>query len=111
MDAGNEGDEGILPWTPLSDTGLRAGSAEARLAAKDVAEGVEMSVGYGPDGATGQVSWVDGVLWKSDREIMQRTLLLGRPVVRGHDICDLMRRSKDSSQAEVRKKIRVGFPK
>ena len=50
----------------------------------------------------------EGDLWKSDREIMQRTVLLGRPVAHAQTFRDLVRRQVTASAG--RKAARVGFP-
>ena len=60
--------------------------------AKTVAEGVPMHGGYGPGGQSAQVSWDQELLWLSDRELMQRTIQKGKPVVLARDICQNIRR-------------------
>ena len=53
-----------------------------------------------------QISW-EGSTWKSDREIIQRTVLLERPMVTPIASRDLAPRSILS--ADGKKKARVGF--
>ena len=60
--------------------------------AKTVAEGVPIHVGYGPGGQSAQVSWDQELLWLSDRELMQRTILKGKLVVLARGICQNIRR-------------------
>jgi hypothetical protein len=75
---------------------------------KALGEGVALSVGYGPDGHSAQASWA-GAVWKSDREIMYKTVLMGKPEVRATSFRDSVRWSQ-VNPLNPNKNRRVGFP-
>ena len=75
---------------------------------KLVADGVPMTVGYGLDGVTAQRSWTESALFKTDRDLMQRTLLRGKPMVYAYEVCDSLRRPVTGPGGKVTRK---GFPR
>lgn len=85
-------------------------AAPSRVQIKRVSDGICFNLGYGPGGVTAQVSWTEVDLFKSDREIMQKTVLRGKPVVKYSEICDLLRRDVPGV-ANPAKKTKQGFPK
>ena len=97
----NSAQESFLELCPAADFN------ETPERPKEPKDGIPLHVGYGEDGASVQISW-DGPTWKTDRAIMQRTVLLGRPVVTAIAFRDLARLSVLS--ADGKKKTRVGFP-
>eukprot|EP00973_Karenia_brevis_P062090 8635542-Karenia_brevis.AAC.1 len=62
------------------------------LVPKTVDEGVAMTVGYGPDGHSAQVSWGEEPPFRTDRQLMQLTILKGRACIKAKDVCDSVRR-------------------
>ena len=65
-----------------------------RLEAKLLSEGVPITRGYGPQGASVQIfKQGQGAAWKSDREIVQYTAMRGKTEVKCAEVCQNLRRN------------------
>ena len=78
-----------------------------KVDAKAVSDGIDFDIGYGAGGCTSQESLV-GPLRKRDREVMQKTMMVGKAVVHGKTFCDNFRVPKE---VPGEKRRRVSFPK
>ena len=73
---------------------------------KNVQDGVAMTYGYGPEGASAQISYEDGGdYFLPDRDIMQRTVLRGKPVVTVAEMSGLIRKKVGNKKPGVPKKV------
>ena len=77
--------------------------ASVPLEAKRVDDGVSMETGYGPGGASAQVS-MEGAPLRGDRYLMQRAVLRGSPVVYAKEIIDATRVRTASGNAGAQRK-------
>ena len=92
---------------------LPSGSADAAEEApvKCPSQGIEMSVGYGLHGRSACADFLQNRdAWPSDREIMKRTVEVGRVEVKWSLICNNIRLSQPKNAAGA-KRVRVCFPK
>jgi len=102
------GGEDVQPPEEEVEEGSGAGDDSVPLVAKKLEDAISFDVGYGPAGVTAQASWKEPTLWMTDRDVMQRTVLKGRPVVKYNVFCDGPRREQTAANG-VKKTL--GFPK
>ena len=62
-------------------------SQEGPVVEKSSADGINMDIGYGPEGSTVQDS-----TFFTDREVMQKTILRGTPVVQRKDMIAILKK-------------------
>lgn len=98
--------EGVAPVPFPAGPGIpEVPLAAPSVEAKDISSGPTLDYGYGPGGATAQLSYEGpGVCFKPDREIMQRTVLNGKAKVSVNEMCGKIRRKEADGK-------RPGVPK